>query len=571
MSLKKIGIAIFLFNLVIKSLFINTIPPILQDSEIYYATEAKSIIESGSDVTGKWNPLSFSPANPNFSELTGTIIIPGFLLFPNDVFLAIKFMSIIFGSLLPILLALISFRITNNKGIFITTAIIATINPWLFQFSRMSFDSLYSSFFFFLGIVMLLYLKNWQCLWSLLPFFIGFYQYQGHKPILILLVLITVLYLLIEKKQIKKIIPQILLAIIVLIFFLIHLWRLPQMSSSIRLEKEMFFDKTEISKQVNLNRRLTLENPLPTVFDNKYLLMLREVNKRFFASLDLKWLFVEGDARVDTFSVTNHGFFHLLDIILILASFLYKKKSAVIYLSAIALVGTIPNLLKNEEVWITFRSSIMFLGLVMLSGIGAYNIIVNRKKRLLIFLISLYLLFSAPFFYQYFFRYPITSTKDTFFYDRILANYIKRHSEDKQFLIYAQAPKMLFDSLVTYNKLITKDNLQEIHQAYKSDIYKINNITISGECLNLEPTLNPDVIVIADYRKEKCEENLAFKPTIPGVQIASLIDSGARYLIYNDDLCRSFELNKSTYVKTNIFDIEKISPETFCLSFFTSQ
>lgn len=571
MSLKKAVIAFFLFNVFIKSLFINTTPPILQDSEIYYATESMSIIKSGSDVKGKWNPLSLSPANANFSELTGTVMIPGFMFFPGNVFLATKFMSVIFGSLLPILLALIALKVTDNKKIFLITAVIATLNPWIFQFSRMSFDSLYSSFFYSLGIVLLLYLKNWKCLWSLLPFFAGFYQYQGHKPLLVPLVLLTVLYLFIEKRQIKKMLPQIIVVFMTIVFFLIYLWRLPHLSSSVRLQKEVFFDKTEISKQVNLNRRLTLENPLPVMFDNKYSLMLREFNKRFFASLDLKWLFVEGDARVDTFSVTDYGFFHLLDVILIISAVFYKKKSAVSFLLGIVLIGVIPNLLKNEEAWITFRSSIMFLGLVMFSGIGAYQLLQNRNKYVKKFLLTVYIVLSLPFFYQYFFRYPLTSTKDMFFYDRLVASYIKRYPESKEFLIYSQAPKMFFDSLITYNQLITKDNLPQIHKAYQSDIYKIGKITISGECLNLETTLNPNVIVIADYRKEKCEKNPVVKPTVSPIQIASLIDSGARYLIYNDGLCRHFDLNKSTYVKTNVFDVEKLSAETFCLSFFTSQ
>lgn len=571
MSLKKAGIIFFLFNVFIKSLFINTVPPILQDSEIYYATEGMSIIVSGSDVTGKWNPLSFTPANPNFSELSGSILIPGFLLFPNNVFLAAKFMSVIFGSLLPILLALIGFRLTNNKGIFLTTAIIATLNPWIFQFSRMSFDSLYSSFFYTLGIVLLLYLKNWQCLWSLLPFFIGFYQYQGHKPLLGPLVFITVIYLIFEKKQVKKMFPQIVVLIITLIFFFIYLWRLPQLSSSVRLQNEILFDKTEVSKQVNLNRRLTLENPLPFVFDNKYSFMLKEINKRFFSSLDLKWMFVEGDASVDTFSVTGHGFFYLLDLILIISALYYKKKSAILYLSAVALIGVIPNLLKNEEAWITFRSSIMFLGLVMLCGVGALSILSDKKKIFKISLISIYILATLPFFYNYFFRYPLTSTKDMFFYDRVVANYIKRYPKEKQFIIYTQAPKMFFDSLITYNKLITKDNLSEIHNSYQSDIYKIGNITISGECLNQEATLNPNLIVIADYRKQSCEKNPSIKPNVSSIQIASLIDSGARYIIYNDELCKKFQLNKSTYINKNIFDLEKLSVETFCQSFFTSQ
>lgn len=175
---------IFLVNILLKSLFLTSISPVITYDEMYYLGEAQSIVTSATDTTGSWRPWYLAPAHSMYDELTGTTQALGFLLFPYNSFFSFRCIPIVMGSLLPVLLGLIAYRPFNRKLVFVLTALIATTNPWIFQFSKMGFDSLFSIFFYNLGIVLLLYLRGWRKLWALLSFFWGFFQYQGHKPLL---------------------------------------------------------------------------------------------------------------------------------------------------------------------------------------------------------------------------------------------------------------------------------------------------------------------------------------------------------------------------------------------------
>jgi hypothetical protein len=89
----------FLINLVLKSAFIQSIPPGATYDEIVYVAEAQSILHYGTDLKGVWTPWRLEPSDPSYSELTSTTLIPGFLLFPSNPVLASKFMPVVLGSL----------------------------------------------------------------------------------------------------------------------------------------------------------------------------------------------------------------------------------------------------------------------------------------------------------------------------------------------------------------------------------------------------------------------------------------------------------------------------------------
>jgi len=583
-SLKYLVIGFFILNLIIKLINIQTTPPGFTFDEVIYIGEAQSIVEFSSDLKGDWRPWHLEPSDPYYTELTSTVLTPGFILFPNNPILASKFVPLLLGSLLPVLLGLIAYKLKSRKSIFIFTTLFATLNPWVFQFSRMGYDSLFSISFYSLGFVGLLYLKNWNRLWTLIPFFLGFYQYQGHKVLLLPLVGIIFLYIYFEEyklfdvfKKFKKIIrdKNILSSLTVLLFSLfltaVYLIRLPSLSSGQRISEFSFYDETKIVETVNTQRRLAFDSKLTPIFINKYTVLSKDFVERLFNSFNLKYLFIEGFKPVDSFTVFDYGFFHIIDSLLIVVGLAYvlkksKDNKVLIFLISFILIGALPNGIRTGSPWITFRGSFVFLGLLLIMGIGIGTFYDQIKSKYKLILVLLYLILTTQFYYLYFVRYPITHTNYHGFYERIIASYLKRVGDNPKAIIIPDRADATFNYMITYNKLLTKESHEQVSSAARSGHYEINNIKMYGGCPTNIADISTDTSIFVYLFKEPCvpNQNLETK-----TEIKSLIDSGTIFTVYNDNLCSQYNLGRYPNIKKNIMNVEKLSDQEFCESFFS--
>jgi hypothetical protein len=580
-----VGICLVLFfgNLCLKSIQIASAPPLLTNDETYYATEAQAILTNGTDITGRWHPWQLAPANPIYSELTGLTLLPGFLVFPQSTQLAMKVIPVLMGSLLPVLLGLISYKLFKQKVFLVTTGLIATANPWLFQFSRMSFDSLPSVFFYCLGIVITLYAKGWKLLWALAPFCWGFFQYQGHKPLLIPIVVLSLSYVLTSEvtnlKQLwhKKFLPHLTIVLISCLLVGSYLVRLPQLSSSVRIS-EFAINPATVSREVETQRRLSFTHFALPLFENKATVVLQQLTQRFFASFDLVWLFQKGNDQIDSFAVTQFGFLYGIDAILILVAcylliFHQPWRLAGGFLAGLTLISTLSNLLKSGSTWLTFRGSFTIVALVLLSSV-ALSFIWSQKKLWLTGIVCLtYFLSVLAFAHHYFFSYPLLATKDLAFYHRVIANYAVRNP-NRELVIYSANAKFLFDGIIAYNNRITTTTLPKLAENYQQKNYQLDSITLKDTCLDLDwVATQSGITVLSDYRVAPCNPLTPQIATASGLQnkivLSSPIDSGGIYTLYGDTLCLQTPLQNYINITKNIFNLEAISDQAFCQAFFT--
>ncbi len=584
-------VGFFILNLVLKIYKIHSVPPSLTYDEVIYTSEAQSIIRYGSDLTGNWHPWDLEPSDAFYTELTSTILVPGFLIFPNDFVLASKFMPLLFGSLLPILLGLIAYRLYRYISIFITTVIIATFNPWIFQFSRMGYDSLFSIGFYLIGIVMMFYLKKYKKIWSIIPFFLGFYQYQGHKLLLVPLVFLTFLFIIFEKIDLKKIKKSLtkmiawtdfrvtlLILIFVVILTIVYMIRLPNLTSGKRSSEFSIVNQNELMTIVNTKRRLALESSVTPIFINKYFVLSQVILERFFDSFDPQRLFIEGNRKVDTFAVLDYGYFHLIDIFLIMASLLIvvinkeKKIKSIIFILFFILVGTLPNLVRVGTPWIIFRGAFSFLGIVILLGVGSGLVLkeVNFKARVVF--ISIYILAVTPFLFIYFYRYPITHTNNIAFYERVMANYIKRVGNEQKVVVIPDRMDASFKYLISYNSLLINTKKEDIQlvawqQKQEDGRNQLNNLTLLKDCPRNINELSQETTLLVYITKQPCNPTSKLNEV---TRIKSLIDSGLIYIIYNDKLCSQFNLGTYPLIKdSNDLNVEQLSNQQFCEIFFS--
>jgi hypothetical protein len=578
---------IFLINFSLKIYKINSIPPGATYDEMVYVTESQMILEHGTDLSGQWRPSSLSPSNESYSELTSTTLLPGLLIFPNNPIVASKIVPILMGSLIPIFLALMVYYFFQKKIYLFSTALITTFNPWVFQFSRMGFDSIFSSFFYLLGLVILFYAKKWWKLSAIIAFFWGFFQYQGHKVVLFPLLLLVYLTLLIkelfrykkfEKNRLKTIFIRTLPVLMVLLFSLFltvnYFLRLDNLLSSSRKEEISVIDQIALSEIVNDKRKLVFDSPLTVIYNNKVTAQFSLVFKKVLRSFDPHILFLQGNSIVDTFAVLDYGFFHKIDLLFIFIFFLLLIKSAkkpyfiLFFILSFTLLGILPTLIKSDNVWITFRNAFSFFGLMMMIGVGLALLLEQFKsvksKAIIVFM---YLLFSSPFFYNYFFRYPIAQTLHKGFYYRVLANYIDRQ-ENQRFILVTDRTDAVYNYLFTYNQYIKVEDQKNINQYAQLDDKELDNgrIKILAGCPeNLATMLDENTTLIIDNLNQSC----AMENSADGeIRMVSLIDSGTHFFINNDQLCSQYLLQPFLNMKENNLAVERLDQQKFCRSFF---
>lgn len=583
-SIRALAILFLLLNLGVKFFGITSTPPAATYDEMIYVAEAQSIVKYGTDLTGDWRPWHLEPSDAFYTELTSTVLTPGFLLFPENPILAAKFVPLLLGSLIPILLAFIAYKIQKSKHVFIFTAIVASLNPWIFQFSRMGYDSLFSIGFYLIGLVFILYCKEYKKLYSLIPLFLGFFQYQGHKPLLVPLVGICFLYLLFEKysvsdlhKKFKKIIQDktIVSVFSVLVFSValtaFYLIRLPNLTSGERISEFSFYNSDELAAEVNESRRIALDSSVSSVFVNKYSVLGIELTERFLHTFNPKILFISGNKAVDTFAVLDYGYFHVIDIAVIVAALIFFQKRKKNYLGIsfvllFILIGTVPNVIRTGLPWIIFRGAFAFLGLILLMGIGGGNALLQIHKKLRIPVVAVYVLLTAPFFFTYFVRYPVTHTNNIGFYERLVANYIHRVGLDQKILVVPDRADASFNYQIAYGLLLTNQNRAQVQTSAQTKEFEINNTVLASNCPRTISEIPESTVVFVNLFKKPCEPQ--HDPAMT-TEIKSLIDSGTIFTVYNDTLCSEYDLGSYPNVRKNVFAIEDLSNEEFCKTFFS--
>ncbi|MBD3279514.1 MAG: hypothetical protein GF390_02260 [Candidatus Pacebacteria bacterium] len=560
---------------------ITAIPPVISHDEVYYMAEAKALAVSGHDPTGTWRPWWLTAANPLFAELPGTLMMPAAWLFPNNTVLAAKATAIVLGTILPLVLAGVAGELTKNKLVTGLTLVLASFNPWIFQFSRMGFDALYSLSFYFLAIYLMLKLKSWQRLWAIIPLILGFYQYQGLKVIFVPMVLATLFYLWWQSKPQQrtwqKQLPLLIMGSFTVVFFTVHLLRMGYQEAGGRVNDLVFFQDQYLAKQVDLQRQQAIESPVQKFFTNKLTVLIAELANKYLQAFEPTQLFVHGEARRNPFSVYSRGVFHLVTVVLIIIGLInlwqhrsWRKQAW--FLSLLVLLAPIPAAINASDSWIMFRASFLFPLLIILAGIGASKIWQIKKPWSAIILTVIYLLLVSDFFYEYFYRYPIYGTKEQYFAERLLSSYLKRGTADQQFLVLADEDYFVFTEIVVHNNLINQQNLDQLQQAYQDKNYQANNFTVATRCLDVNSLANK-VTVIADPSVQLCDGRSKdqLPPELRVTEIKSLLDNGTIFAIYQDSVCDDYPLDSRVQVQQDVFAVEQLTDQQFCENFLTRE
>lgn len=555
---------IIILAILLRLVYLDRFPTSVSGDELIYPFTAKAVSLIGTDITGTWNifqSLIFKyPPNQMQAELPYFIHLPFMALFPFSLNI-VRLPYALFSIGTVILLMLISNKIFNKK-IALVVGIISAINPWNVVMGRTSYEVIPSTLFYLILCYLLITYKKQYIPIIIATMFLAFYSYIGTKIILFPLVLISLGYFIVKKKE--KInfqhISLLFIPIFITIFFLISI-----RTHQSRITDLFFPNSPIISSEVDNLRKSTIASPLTSILINKFTVYFQVLTERFFRILSPDYLFINGDLF---FPLQNYGFFYAIDFIFIFIGILSMYRHNKLELLTILLLlglGTTPHIFFRLSGDFSPHLGLFYPWLILLTGFGIVNAISwvpKKSKKYAIFaLFFLYGFFFLQFIQKNFYYQPWQNNGD--FDSRILSHYLKIGDKKREYIIYSNSGKDIFAKYIFYTNSMDIHSIRDIQNSWNKSALRLYNISFEN-CPFEETEYKEDITYIVSNACYKTQHFKA-KLTIP-----ILKDGGEKYAIINDTICNKYSLKRYPAGLTiNSFSIEKLHKQEFCESFIT--
>jgi hypothetical protein len=317
----------------------------------------------------------------------------------------------------------------------------------------------------------------------------------------------------------------------------------------------------QLSQIVDKTRKMTMENPLKSLLDNKLTAFSGVIVTKFINSLSADYLFSTGDSF---YSIYTHGLLYPLDALFILFGLVFvfaKDKRKFYFLLLLAFLALLPQVFHTASTDnFTPHMALIFPVLIIFIACGIVNVSEIFKGRITLILISLLYAFSLINFLNiYFYQYPLREPLD--FRLRLLSKYVQLAGKTEKITIFNPRSADTFMKYIFYSDVINKNTVDTISNSFKNHNYVLGNAVFT-DCNTADLSKNVSII---DY---SCGD---FGKDVKHVSIADLSDGFGTFRIYNDTLCRGIGLKPfPTDIKISDFSIEKMSRENFCKTYITS-
>jgi hypothetical protein len=587
---------ILLVSLFFRLIYLGVVPVSLSHDETDNIIQAHSLLRTGKDIVGTWQPLDFLPNNGVMAELGPVINAPLLSFLPNNLFTS-RLTTALLSSIFPLLLLYWLTLIGVEGGVAYLTAWLLAISPWHILFSRTALEQPTSLFFYLLSWIFLsrlvlsykskyLHLMNFiNMLLFTITYSIGFYTYHGYKFSLPILTGILILwhFFVNPKKRVRLllIIPSLLVVGLVLRTALYSTYY------SSRGSEILFSHTLEYQDQVNQDRRLSLAPQfLRQVYSNKPLKLMQNLRDKYVGALNPDLVYLHGESN-GIFSTWQTGYLYLFTMPFLLLGIGYLVFThsqdhllilALLVLSPIASTIHINNTL-------AFRSGIYF---VLLNIVTAYGLVHTSKQlkslsknlQLLIYFVFAFMITSSLsyFCYTYFYVTPVTHANTYFYNDRVIANYIRLTPENQTLIIVPQ-PRYLYSAITLARSFITKTDIDSFNHHYSPtdlDFYDNGSVTVAHSCKEVQARHYDTVIVskniLADQGDCAPINKLMDENDLKSASLVSPQDSGEEYRIIGDRLCSEVKLGSFVYPRSlSDYRLDRMGKSDFCVKWVVKQ
>lgn len=563
-------IVILVAAFLIRTVYLNQVPPGIANDEINIIINAQSFLKTGENIPGVVTGIFGTPKGDLnggiHSEVSSYLLMP-FIALTGFVWPWVK-LPFVFAGLGIVTLSFLIVRKLINTNAAMIASVVSALSPWTIFYGRSGYESILSSFFYLLGIYLVLSLKKWRILYAFPIFLLGMGSYFSAKTLMLPIIIVAVISVMLLKPKESKI-PGVSLIIIAVLFMALYLPILKNTPAGSRFDE---LSNTKIVDLVNIKRTAALEQPAANLYENKIAEDLKYRIKASFGGFSLSYLFLDGQPEnIPSLAIPDHAFLYLIDLPFILLGcfFLAKFYPKVLFLIGGLLTTTlIPNSLNLQGTTYSIRTVILFPVLSMVSAIGIYYVISLFKNSSWrygtgLFISLIYLIFVGNFIFQYFGRLPVDRNEGWFLPQRTAFRYatlMNNQSPATVVNIISQETKPDFYRYLLFSASYTeKSKIANINQQIENQDYSANNVRITGNCPDL---FDPNQIYLIDGRIDCTSEKVR--------EIASIKDAGTKFRIVNDQLCKNSDSQKYPFVKDiNKLNVESLSVDDFCQTFVT--
>ncbi len=467
-------IFILIFAFWIRIYHLSSNPVELFSDEITQVLSARSIIETGKDINGKFNLFLYNKiklGTPTYGYLACTSTY----IFGNNPF-AVRLPAAIAGTISVFLIYLISKIISKNDFASLLASFIGAIVPWGIYFSRIGWEPALTVPFLLVSIYLLLkaietdsYLK---LIGSFSFFGLSFYASDTltlYAP-LFLITILTINYKYLVKNLTKFIIPSVIFIVITTPFVYVSLTNPLKNDRAVKLSTF----KTGINHE-----------------------SLRIFTKNYFAHFNYDFLFKIGDPNlrhgtgVDGVLYPAILLFIIIGILFTLKN--YKNKVNILLIFWL-LYFPLGGSLTNDGVPHATRTLIGWPIFTIFTAIGIkgmIQIIVNKKliRLIIIFFFIILMINFTKFFNNYYIEYPVRSQSWWEYGQKQVYDEVKRIANGNESLCLGNIDYWHEETLNHYY----------LGYNYKI-IYDTNNLNcLKSDILVLPPTIT----VSEEYKLEK--------------------------------------------------------------------
>jgi 4-amino-4-deoxy-L-arabinose transferase-like glycosyltransferase len=367
---------------------LNSSPKGALIDEAHFGYLAWSILDTGKDEHGVFLPLNFKGFGDDKLPLQVYLLVPVVKLFGVSVE-TIRYPSIILGSLLTVVLYLLSRRFGFSHKWSVLAAILVALSPWTFILSRFGFESNVALFFFCLGLLSFGYFLEKKQFFYLagtaVSFALTWYSYIAYRPITVVLSL-----LLIGLLRYRKLVTNKQLAIFFIIFA-VMIAPLFQKSvvgnNTTRLHQIGILSDPILGLEVNEFRNFCVSTFHSTAIcypvSNKYLTAGRMLVYRYLETFSPQYLATTGEKNEKFLTAQNFGQFptitypfFILGLVVMISSLvelIQNKKFTKTHLFEIfillgLLVTPLPTILAGDAQKVRISSLFPFVVLTILLG-----------------------------------------------------------------------------------------------------------------------------------------------------------------------------------------------------------
>ena len=557
---------LFLFALFFRIIFLDRIPNAIGGDELVYVLTAKAIALTGSDLTGSWNPLSafmfHYPPGESQAELPYFLFLPVIGLTHFSLFTA-RFTNALMSALTVIVLFGIAQKLFNRNTA-IVTALVASINPWFIYIGRTAYEVVPATFFYLLGLLILLTQTKKRLLWAIPILFAAFYSYIGTKVLFLPFVLVTAFYswFIIHKKKNAGFFLVIIAAAILLVgAYMVAL----RDGTAARAGNLFLPDNVKVSTEVDAVRKESIQTPFLPLFDNKYTVYTRLLIKKMFDTISANYLFAAGDRF---FSMYTQGPFYSIDALFLLVglgSLLFFTPHVFTLVSTLMVVSIAPQLIFDSTSLFTPHIALLFPLIILCISAGIMRVIDMVPKKwtrpMSVLFIGIYALLCGCFLYIYTFQHSLQGHFD--FSVRVLSRYIELANPSSQDIsVYTKQPFDLYKKYLFYANGLSDSTALEVGKAFHTKDFTLGTVHFLTCDEFVDPEADNSRIIISDNTCNPLQKKL------PSISVKQLKDAGDTFLVYNNHICDELTLKYyPSGITLDDFRIEQMETKRFCSTF----